>query len=132
MENSPNSSTFKKAVGNRGEDIALEHYEAAGYIFVAKNVFVSRVGEIDLIVKRWVEAKTEYVFVEVKTRTNSKFGYGYESVTKSKLATMARCAIGWVGGNIDRTKERITYRLDICSIDFENEIPTIQVFENVS
>jgi len=53
----------RRALGQRGEDIALEHLCALGATLVARNQR-TRAGEIDLIVRM----PNVLVFVEVKTR----------------------------------------------------------------
>ncbi len=53
----------RRALGRRGEDIALAHLQALGATLVARN-HRTRAGEIDLIVRD----RHALVFVEVKTR----------------------------------------------------------------
>lgn len=68
-----------KDIGKIGEDIALEYLKEKGYIFLDKN-FSGKYGEIDLIFK-----DIDFlVFVEVKLRKNTKFGYPRDFVTISK------------------------------------------------
>lgn len=59
----PPLSDRRRALGQRGEDIALEHLGALGAALVARNQR-TRFGEIDLIVRDG----DALVFVEVKTR----------------------------------------------------------------
>ncbi len=53
----------RRALGRRGEDLALEHLRALGATLVARN-HRTRFGELDLIVRDGATL----VFVEVKTR----------------------------------------------------------------
>lgn len=68
-----------KEIGNKGEKIATEFLINNGYKILEKNFSCSQ-GEIDIIAKD----KKEIVFVEVKTRTNTKFGLPAEAVNKVK------------------------------------------------
>lgn len=66
-------------VGKWGEELA-EHFLAnKGYLIITKN-FRTRFGEIDIVCR---DGNT-LVFVEVKTRSNEKFGTPEESVTRDK------------------------------------------------
>lgn len=66
-------------IGKIGEDIAARYLQQKGYKIIERN-FESRQGEIDII----AIDKNELVFVEVKTRTNMKFGKPIEAVDKLK------------------------------------------------
>ena len=74
---------IKKELGKLGEDIATNYLKQKGYIVLDRN-FESRQGEIDIIA---IDGK-EIVFVEVKTRTNTKFGFPSEAVNKIKQKHM--------------------------------------------
>ena len=70
----------KDLLGKKGEEIALKLFENKGYSLVKKN-FRTRLGEIDLIVKK----DNELIFCEVKTRKTIIKGKPYENVTLKKL-----------------------------------------------
>ncbi len=74
-----------KKLGVYGEKIAKDFLQKKGLEFVKQN-FYARGGELDLIFKD--RENDEYVFVEVKTRRNEKFGDAITSITKSKLEKM--------------------------------------------
>lgn len=65
--------------GKLGESIAEKYLRKNGYIILEKN-FRSKCGEIDIIGKD----KDYIVFIEVKTRSSSKFGTPREAVTFTK------------------------------------------------
>ncbi len=83
----------KKSLGNWGEALAAEYLTQRGYIVLERNV-QTPYGEIDLIVQQpdfdgsdRTQSKSgalTLVFVEVKTRTSSSFGYPEEAVTVGK------------------------------------------------
>lgn len=68
-----------KELGDYGEKIAIQFLKSEGYTIIGKNFF-SKYGEIDII----AEDKNEYVFIEVKTRTNQLYGAPVESVDLNK------------------------------------------------
>lgn len=74
---------IKKETGNLGENIAEHYLKQRGYIILDKN-FECRQGEIDIIAKD----RKEIVFIEVKTRTSSKYGAPSEAVNKIKQKHM--------------------------------------------
>ena len=74
-------------VWRRGEDAALAAYRRAGFSLVARN-WRCPAGEIDLVLRRG----GLLVICEVKTRSGSAFGEGYESVTFAKRRRLRRLA----------------------------------------
>jgi putative endonuclease len=77
-------------LGRLGESIAAEHFEKIGYSVLARN-WRCRHGEIDLIVGRG----DHIVAVEVKTRSNERFGHPFEAITPAKRVRMYRLAQLW-------------------------------------
>lgn len=70
---------YNKKIGNAGEKIATRILVKKGYKIIEKN-FLCRQGEIDIIAKKG----NEYIFVEVKTRRNTRYGKGIDAVTIEK------------------------------------------------
>ena len=66
-------------IGKKGEEIATEYLINIGYKVITRN-FRCKQGEVDIIAKD----KNEIVFIEVKTRTNIKYGKPIEAVDKLK------------------------------------------------
>ena len=71
-----------KKTGHYGEDIACNYLEKSGWKILERNYRYSRYAEIDIIAKD--NSKNEIVFIEVKTRTNKKYGNPSDSVNKNK------------------------------------------------
>ncbi|WP_426490093.1 YraN family protein [Hymenobacter sp. 102] len=67
-------------LGTAGEAAALQHLLALGYELVQRNYRFRR-AEVDLIVRRGNQL---LVFVEVKTRSSTHYGYPEEFVTERK------------------------------------------------
>ncbi|WOK06627.1 YraN family protein [Imperialibacter roseus] len=104
------AKSHNQSVGKKGEIIAADHLKKAGYEIIAKNYRAGR-GEIDIISK----LATTLIFVEVKTRSNAKFGYPEEAVTQKKADKLIETAqtyieeINWEGD----------IRFDIISVDLQ-------------
>jgi len=73
----------RKKLGDRGEEIALQHLLRQGYSLVERN-YRTRYGELDLILRHG----DTLVFVEVKLRRGTGFGDPLEAVTEHKQATI--------------------------------------------
>jgi len=119
----------KKALGNFGEELSLQKYLREGYELVAKNFIVSGKkvkSEIDFIVKK----NDELVFVEVKTRTLFSSGYGEEAVNFIKKRKLK------IGVNFFKMKhpefDEFFPRVDIAVVEIKNNIPRIEIFENIT
>jgi len=114
---------YKKELGSKGEIIASDHLKKIGYEILDKN-FRTRDGEIDLI----TEDKGEIVFVEVKTRRNSNFGYPEEAVNEKKIEKMIKVANSWL-----EKKEKFdnSWRIDIIAIELCSQPPKITHIKNI-
>jgi Holliday junction resolvase-like predicted endonuclease len=73
------------ANGKLGETLAADYLRAKGYSIIATNRKFSH-AEIDIIAK----IGEEIVFVEVKTRKNSHFGFPEESIDAKKIRLMGK------------------------------------------
>ena len=67
------------SLGKTGEDIACRELRRRGYEILTRR-FRTRLGELDIVARDGATI----VFVEVKTRTNAKFGTPSEAVTALK------------------------------------------------
>jgi len=65
--------------GKKGEDIAVQHLEKANYTILERNYRYSR-AEIDIIAIK----NNTLVFVEVKMRSKTAFGYPEEFVSEAQ------------------------------------------------
>ena len=111
-------------LGARGEDLAAEYLVAAGMRIETRN-WRSRYGEIDLIVR---DGDTT-AFVEVKTRTGTRFGLPAEAVTFAKQARIRRLAGLWLG---EQSGPWVEVRFDVVSVLIERgKAPVVQHFPAV-
>jgi putative endonuclease len=83
----------KDAVGRFGEQLAVQHLEAAGMQVLARN-WRCREGELDVVAR---DGPT-LVFVEVKTRSRLGFGAPAEAVDRAKSARIRQLALRWLTG----------------------------------
>lgn len=80
-------SRYQKDLGDFGEFVAENYFKEHGYRILEKK-FNSPYGELDLI----AESDAHLVFVEVKTRSNTNYGFPAESINQKKLFHMKRTA----------------------------------------
>ena len=79
--------TTRKEIGNKGEDNAVNFLFANGYEVIERNYRFSR-GEIDIIARK----ESVMVFIEVKTRKNSNYGYPESFLSDSQQDRIHRAA----------------------------------------
>jgi putative endonuclease len=108
--------------GRTGEDAALRVYEARGFRAVARNWRCS-IGELDLV----LEWDGLLVFCEVKTRTGSTFGGGYEAVTGAKQRKLRQLAEAFLV-TVRPPHGRI--RFDVASVWLGPRRPEVELFED--
>ena len=81
----------RRALGDRGEEVAAALLLARGIAVVARNAR-TRFGELDLVGRDG----QGWVFVEVKTRRSTSFVSAVEAVDRRKLARLAVLAESWL------------------------------------
>jgi putative endonuclease len=118
-------SLFRKAFGDKGERIAKRHLKRKGLKFIAKN-YVYHKKEIDLI---FLDKKKKIlIFVEVKSRHNTKFGLPEESIHYFKQKNIKFASTGYMNSHPEYKGYDI--RMDSVSILYENGKPVINHIEN--
>lgn len=99
---------LKKEIGKEGEDIAVKYLKSNGYEIVDRN-FYARQGEIDIIAKQ----NKEWVFIEVKTRTNDAFGKPIEAVDNTKQKHLIKAIKYYIYSN---RIENQNIRVDVIEV----------------
>ena len=94
-----------------GEDVAIEYLNRKQYKIVSKGFRFLR-GEIDIIA---YDGDT-LVFVEVKTRKNSRFAQPEESVTPAKRKQLRRVAQGYL---LREHLQDVECRFDVLSLSYD-------------
>lgn len=100
--------TAQQVAGEAAEDHALHWLQARGLDLVERN-FRCKVGEIDLILR---EGQT-LVFVEVRQRTDRRFGGAAASVTPAKQRRLLLAAQFY----LQRLRTSPPCRFDVVAID---------------
>ena len=80
-------SQATKNLGRAGENFAAKYLESQGYKIIAQN-FRIRSAEIDII----AEKNDTIIFVEVKTRSNTRHGLAAEAVNINKQRKIIEAA----------------------------------------
>jgi putative endonuclease len=114
----------RRALGQRGEDLVADWYEAAGYRILDRN-WRCRDGELDLVLSH---GRT-VVFCEVKTRRSTAFGAPVEAVTATKQRRIRTLALQWLAAHSRRGGD---LRFDVASVLFPRQgKPVVEVLEAV-
>jgi putative endonuclease len=101
-------SADRRVTGAAAEDAALAHLVGHGLALLARNVRYP-FGEIDLVMR---EGAT-LAFVEVRYRSNPRFGGGAVSVDAAKRRKIARAAQAWL--NSHRQYANAPCRFDVVA-----------------
>lgn len=109
--------------GNRAEQLARRYLEQQGLRFVEAN-FRCRQGEIDLIMRD----EQTLVFVEVRYRSQSRYGSAAESVDRRKQGKLVSAALRYMQGNPALAQQ--ASRFDVVAINGEQGKPQIEWHPN--
>jgi putative endonuclease len=101
------------ALGRSGEDIALNYLKDNKYKVIARSYRLFR-GEIDIV----AYDQKSLVFVEVKTRKSTDYGFPEESVTPSKQRQIRKIAQGFLAKN---NLQDVECRFDVISLSFDEK-----------
>lgn len=99
----------RRALGNLGERLAVQHLLAKGYRIRERN-FRTREGEIDII----AESDGLLAFVEVKTRKGNAMGTAAESITSAKQRRLIALAEAYEQARDGLPPQR---RIDLIALD---------------
>ncbi len=121
------SKTFRRRIGDIGEDIACKYMSKEGYAILARNVQVSH-KEIDIIAEN-----DEYtVIVEVKTLSVTKEhaetigGRASEQIDREKAQNVLDAAKVWCNRNYSGR----TPRIDVIEVYLGDDPPSVVHIEN--
>jgi putative endonuclease len=98
----------KDTLGRAGEIFAVKLLKDKGYKIITTNLRL-KFSEIDIV----AIDKDTLVFVEVKTRSNTKFGHPIESVSKRRIERLKKAIQMYSKNNLLLPKK---LRIDVVSI----------------
>lgn len=107
-------SLSKRKVGQFGEDHAAKYLIQAGLTILKRNYRCPQ-GEMDII----AHEGSQLVFVEVRTRTSGRYGWGEESITPQKKARLTRIASHYIRSQGYKTWPSL--RFDLIAIRASRE-----------
>jgi putative endonuclease len=125
--------TSAQRVGRWGEELAAGYLRQRGYILLEQNARTPY-GELDLVARQTcgdelIQGGVFTVFVEVKTRRSSSFGWPEQAVNARKRAHLLAAAQSYLQAHPDL---RGAWRIDVIAIRRmrSDAPPEIMHFEN--
>ncbi|MBS4042532.1 MAG: YraN family protein [Chitinophagaceae bacterium] len=118
-----NKKTSHQHKGDYGESLAYDYLQQQGFVVLERNWRYKHC-EVDIICKK----NNVLHFVEVKTRTNQKFGNPEESINSKKMNALKKAAEEYL---IQHT-EFIQIQFDVIAIKLKNnKIEEILFIEDI-
>jgi putative endonuclease len=111
----------RRRLGDAGEDLAAAALKKRGYKILERN-YVCPLGEVDLIAR---QGKT-YVFIEVKTRKNERFGAPQEAVNPVKQNKYRRLADYYLK---QKRLGEVPVRFDVVGIMMNEDGPQVEIIQ---
>ena len=114
--------------GQRGEDVAVDYLERAGYRVMDRNYRWQR-EEVDVVAFQ-PNARNDggtIVFVEVKARSGTGFGRPEDAVDAAKQKAIMRVAEAYMH---ERRLIPSPVRFDVVAVQFGDGPPEVEHFEN--
>ena len=114
----------RDALGRRAEDLAAAHLKKLGYRIVGRRERVLR-GDIDIVA---VDGRT-VVFVEVRSRSDTRHGHPAETVGRVKQRRVAELATAYIRRH---GLQDCQVRIDVVTVTFGDGGggPVVEHFEN--
>ena len=103
----------KRQLGQENEYLALKYLTDKGYKIIKRN-YRCKLGEIDLIAKK----EDRIIFIEVKYRSNNRYGNSIEAVNKRKQQVIRNVAKYYLLTNYHSLEIPISF--DVIGIDKNN------------
>jgi putative endonuclease len=110
--------THHKLTGNKGEIIATNYLQEKGFEIIENN-WRYKLLEVDIIASR----HNRLHFVEVKTRTNTKFGLPEDSISQAKMNHLKKAAEEY----LYQHPEWLKIQFDVIAITLNKEV-VVEIF----
>jgi putative endonuclease len=104
--------SHRRTLGQWGESLAADYLNEKGYRILDKNVY-SKYGELDIIALENTRDGDVLVFVEVKTRSTTSFGYPEEAVDIHKREHLLHSARAYLQ---EQPMPADAWQIDVISI----------------
>jgi len=78
-------------LGKDSEQLAVDYLKKLGYTIIQRNYRIQG-GEIDIIAKE----KNTIVFIEVKSRSNTRYGHAIQSLTRQQQKRLSKTALTYL------------------------------------
>ena len=119
----------RQQLGRWGETKAAEYLEKQGHKIIDRNAY-TQYGEIDIVAQQTIKNTPYTIFIEVKTRTTTTFGYPEEAITNLKREHILASAMAYLQENPQLSDN---WQVDVIAIRRLNTKtePEIRHFENV-
>lgn len=101
-------------IGKRGEDAAADYLKQHGYRILCRN-YRTRDGEIDIIAQK----HHTIAFIEVKTRTGTRFGMAAEAVNARKQHKILLTAKRYIA---EKHPKEEAFSLDVIEVYLGDQI----------
>ena len=111
----------RRRLGTEKELLAVQYLIAQGYQILERN-FSCKIGEIDII----ASYNHAIIFVEVKYRSNQKFGRAVEAVSYTKQNTIRKVASYYLVTKLHQSN--VECRFDVIGMDGEQITHIIDAF----
>ena len=114
----------RQQLGKLGEKLAREFLEKRGY-HTLETGFRCQSGEIDIV----AQEKDYLVFVEVRTRSNLKFGTPEESINRRKKQKLIATSMNYINSHRDLPA---SWRIDVVAIEITSrgKVKRLDLIEN--
>ncbi len=113
----------RQIFGKQGEQDAAERAVQRGYTVLERN-YRTPYGELDLILR---SPENEIVFVEVKARSGTYFGYPESAVNRQKKSHIIRSAYYYLKQTFPDNDE-IPWHIDIMALIYKSDRKTVLDF----
>ncbi len=105
--------TSRISLGNLGEELARQMLQELGYTILDSN-YRCRWGEVDIV----AQDGDDIVFVEVRTRSNDRFGTPEESITEAKTQRMVSTAQEYLQS---KQRDSTNWRIDLVAVRMRSD-----------
>lgn len=114
-------------LGHQGETLVVEFYKKQGYHILHRNLAINygrQVGEIDIIASKG----REIIFIEVKSRSNDRFGGPLVAVDIFKQRKLVRTVKFFMSEHPEYV--HWDYRIDVAAVDIDNLLEPVIILPN--